>query len=678
MLSLKKRLAVRPAGTESRGGIRPLRILRRTGHCNATAVAKDAGSHQPEKTVTHDKPPPADKADTLASPCAQHSTVNLPEKANNNMTSSSSASVRPLPEFFQGLPAEERAFLDQCLREELASMSPEKYVKEYFIAMAGGSHTGGDREDKPRGHMRRGDTDIDTGAGVGVGGFRRALYDDPTEPREPPFRLHLSQGGDTRSVPQGLVAHLFRGGAPPLYDEPPDAVGQPAAGVSVAPRVGGGDSTIISCNITSKASPKRDNNGKSTLFAIVMTRITAAFSSCSCTCRHTSQAAIESETELDFSADLPCGQSGVVAFGAEQAAAGRHVCEVVAQYSQAAEQAQLRGNPRHIKSTGAPPKFQLRKPRLRADLDLERRHLTAVLHEPSLTGMQFSGDLMRLRQVLSCLRVPLTVIQQPGDNHCFFHCLAERLREQSGGLISPSPLELKRIILRDGTMVAGRPADSFQPAVPKRAGGTSIDGGTGVAHSAWLEAADMAKRGSSRGISLCVGVSCVVIVFDRTNRRLATYFYRPGDYRLGHEVFDCQSEAFDERSTMILLNHENHHFDYICRRGATQEAFLSDWWAHLFRGGAPPLYHEPRHAVGQPPAGVSVAARVGGGDSTIISCNITSKASPKRDNNGKSTLFAIVMTRITAAFSSCSCTCRHTSQAAIESETELDFSADLP
>ncbi|CEL93630.1 unnamed protein product [Vitrella brassicaformis CCMP3155] len=55
----------------------------------------------------------------------------------------------------------------------------------------------------------------------------------------------------------------------------------------------------------------------------------------------------------------------------------------------------LRGNPRHIKSSGAPPKFQLRKPRLCADLDLERRHLTAVLHEPSLTGMQFSGDLMR-------------------------------------------------------------------------------------------------------------------------------------------------------------------------------------------------------------------------------------------------------------------------------------------
>ena len=63
-----------------------------------------------------------------------------------------------------------------------------------------------------------------------------------------------------------------------------------------------------------------------------------------------------------------------------------------------------------------------------------------------------------------------------------------------------------------------------------------------------------------------LGLTCLVIVFDRTDWRLATYFYRPGDYRLGYEVFDCQSEAFDERSTMILLNHENHHFDYICCR----------------------------------------------------------------------------------------------------------------
>ncbi|CEM17715.1 unnamed protein product [Vitrella brassicaformis CCMP3155] len=115
----------------------------------ATALAKNTGSQgspniviSPDKTVTHDKPPSADKAEgsmprtpfnTLPSPCAQRSAVNLPDKANNNLTSSSSASVRPLPAFFQGLPAEERFvyLLDQGTGEEWRAMG--QFLRLAFI-----------------------------------------------------------------------------------------------------------------------------------------------------------------------------------------------------------------------------------------------------------------------------------------------------------------------------------------------------------------------------------------------------------------------------------------------------------------------------------------------------------------------------------------------------------------
>ncbi|CEM02445.1 unnamed protein product [Vitrella brassicaformis CCMP3155] len=108
----------------------------------------------------------------------------------------------------------------------------------------------------------------------------------------------------------------------------------------------------------------------------------------------------------------------------------------------------IRGNPyaRKRRPSRAPSGPQLAR---RRQLEQARAAVQQVLRQPVEGGVAFDETGGSLTRQLASLRIPLMVIEQPKDNHCFFHCLAQQLQDTCSGCVHPTsdPLLLKRYIL---------------------------------------------------------------------------------------------------------------------------------------------------------------------------------------------------------------------------------------
>ncbi|CEM36846.1 unnamed protein product [Vitrella brassicaformis CCMP3155] len=319
MLSLKKRLAVRPAGTESRGGIRPLRILRRLfgkkGHKEEGFMPFNRSWLDPvppprpaqtQKTIIRPTRPPSRRRTTSTRPSTPLQTID-----EESVSIYKAPNVNDVSWFLEALGEAETAFIKQAIREEASKTTTEEYIRGYSQAATVTRPLAGRQSavtKRKRQEVSRGETapaSLERASTHGHGDRQRPM--DAVISISPASSSSSHGNRDTqrpKAREDSRPLPKARNKTPEEYNRDSlfrDSLREAARGVTF------NDVRLDGCIedfMTSKASPEQDNNVKSTVIATFMTRITAAYSSC-CTCRHASQAAIETALELDFTADLP-------------------------------------------------------------------------------------------------------------------------------------------------------------------------------------------------------------------------------------------------------------------------------------------------------------------------------------------------------------------------------------